>query len=87
MSKNKFDSALIGLLAFIALIIYAVSTLISMVGGNLGFLGHIGTICLLLATFLAAWNFVENKANVWKIVYLVILVFAILGFIWPFVFK
>jgi len=86
MSKNVFDNKIIGMLAFIAIVVYGASTLISLVGGNLGFLGSIGTICLLLATFLSAWNFVQNKANIWKIIYLVILIFAIVMFFWPFIF-
>lgn len=86
MPKNVFDNKVIGLLAFIAIVVYGASTLISLVGGNLGFIGSLGTICLLLATFLAAWNFVQNKANVWKIIYLVSLIFAIVMFIWPFIF-
>jgi len=86
MSKNVFDNKIIGMLAFIAIVVYGASTLISLVGGNLGFLGSIGTICLLLATFLSAWNFVQNKANIWKVIYLVILIFAIVMFFWPFIF-
>lgn len=81
MAQKKVDSVLIGLLAFIALIIYAVATLISLLGGNLGFLANVGTVCLLLATFLAAWNYVANKADIWKIIYLIILIFTIVMFL------
>lgn len=87
MAKNSFDGKFIGLLSFIALIVWGVCRLIAELGGNAGALAHIGTICLIVATFLSAWNFVYNKAQVWKIIYFVLLIFVILMYLWPHIFK
>ena len=56
------------------------------VNSSLGWLARLSGICslvaqiaLLITVFLAAWDYVKGKAQIWRTLYIVFLVLAILG--------
>ena len=79
MKKNTLNT--LGLLSFAALILFAVSALLSQVGANMGFFRWVGE-GLLLFTVLCLAYLCPEAIKTWLIVYVVIAVLAVLSFLW-----
>ncbi len=81
MAKNEKTTSLLGLLAFIAIIIKAVSYILSHFGGGLGVIGFAADIILTVVSLIVAWKFAKTCSKFWKIIYLVIVILTIVGFV------
>ncbi len=80
MKKNTLNT--LGLLSFTALILFAVSALLSQVGANMGFFRWVGEGLLLFTVLCLAYFYVRKLSKTWLIVYVVIAVLAALSFLW-----
>ncbi|HPZ26900.1 MAG: hypothetical protein ACOX5N_00690 [Bacilli bacterium] len=80
MKKNTLNT--LGLLSFAALILFAVSALLSQVGANMGFFRWVGEGLLLFTVLCLAYFYVRKLSKTWLIVYVVIAVLAVLSFLW-----
>lgn len=82
MKNNKnTKNSILGLLAFIAIIIKSVGFILNKFGGNLGIISYIGDIILTIVALIVAWGFAKNCSKFFKIVYIVILILVIVSFI------
>lgn len=83
-SLNKISFYTIGAVA----VLYLVSAILALCSVNLKIVsilqGFATAILICIAAFLA-WKYVRNKANVWKVLYFVLLLVVILGIILPLV--
>ena len=78
---------LTGIAQFISFILQLCYKIFSeKVNSSLGWLSRLSGICslvsqiaLFITVFLAAWDYVKGKAQIWKTLYIVFLVLAILG--------
>ncbi len=81
-SLNKFSFWLIVVVA----VLYLVSTILSACGVASSIIGWIqnvaGAITLCVVAILA-WRYVRNKEMVWKVLYFIVLLIAIVGLILP----
>jgi hypothetical protein len=69
-------------LSFAALVLFAVSALLSQLGANMGFFRWVGEGLLLFTVLCLAYFYIRKLEMVWKIIYIVIAVLAILSFLW-----
>ena len=82
MAKKKANTSNVyGLLAFIALIVKAAAYILGHFGLGLGSLTFIADIILTGMALLIAWSFAKTCNKGWRIVYLVILILVIIGFV------
>lgn len=80
MKRNTQNT--LGLLSFAALVLFAVSALLSQLGANMGFFRWVGEGLLLFTVLCLAYFYVRKLEMVWKIIYIVIAVLVILSFLW-----
>lgn len=80
-SKNQKNVSLLGLFAFVAIIIKAVSYILSYFNLGLGSLTFIADVTLTVVALVVAWNFAKTCSKNWRIVYFVILALVIAGFV------
>lgn len=84
MKKNNNSngsSSILGLLAFIAIIIKSASFILDKFDGNLGIISFIGDIILAFVALIVAWGFAKKSNKFFKILYIIILVLVIVSFI------
>lgn len=82
MANKNFDSKeILGFGAFAALIVKAACLILAKVGVTLGIFAIIADIILSLVVLVVAWQFAKKCDKVWKIVYLVVALLIILGFV------
>lgn len=82
MKKNNTGTSnILGFLAFLAIIIKSVSFILSKLGGNLGLISYIADVILTIVALIVAWGFTKKCSKIWKIVYLIILILVIVGFV------
>lgn len=84
MSKKRSSNTnnVLGLLAFIAIVVKAVSYLLGLF--ELGFIGpltFIADVILVAVALLVAWSYAKTCSKGWRIVYFVILALVIAGYI------
>lgn len=75
------DKSTISLLAFIALIISGVIYLLSLLEVGSGILPLIKEGILLFVVLVSAWNFASRLSTTWKVVYAILAILVIVGFI------
>jgi len=80
-SNKKSNTSILGLFAFFAIIIKALAYVLSFFNGNLGILTFVADIIISAVALIAAWNFVKTCSIIWKIIYFVILILVIVGFV------
>lgn len=78
---SKRNDSLVGLLAFVGLILVTLFNLLSLLDARFDALYTLSYVCLLIVVFYSAWEFAKRQALVWRFVYFVIVFLAILGFI------
>lgn len=82
MKKNNTGTSnILGFLAFLAIIIKSVSFILSKLGGNLGLISFIADVILTIVALIVAWGFTKKCSKKWKIIYLIILILVIVGFV------
>lgn len=81
MAKKKSNLELVGILSFGALLISGVCKLCSLIGASLGIIATIGDALLLAAVLLAAYTYANRLTKTWRIIYWIIAVVAIAGFV------
>lgn len=82
MSDNrKNTTSVLGLLAFFAIIIKALAYLLTYINGNLGILTYIADIIISFVSLIVAWQFAKTCSKFWKLVYLIVLILVIIGFV------
>ena len=81
MAKRKSNSELVEILSFGALLISGICKLLSLIGASLGLIATIGDAVLLAAVLLAAYMFAVKQTKTWRIIYWIIAVVAIAGFV------
>ena len=82
MSKNKNSNTnILGLLAFFAIIIKALAYLLTYFNGNLGILTFAADIIISAVALIVAWKYAKNCKKFWRLVYLVVLILVIVGFV------
>ena len=79
--KSEKNVSLLGLFAFGAIIIKAISYILSYLGLGLGALTFIADVTLTVVSLVVAWSFAKNCTKPWRIVYFVILALVIAGFV------
>lgn len=79
--KSKSSVSMLGLLAFVAIIIKAIAYILSYVGGGLGILTFAADVTLTIISLIVAWSFAKNCSKVWKVIYFIILILVIIGFV------
>lgn len=75
---------IVGFMAFSALLIAGISSIIGLFGGSLGIVSAIGHIMLVLSVFIAGWGFIcttnlPGKRLYWQIALIVFAILAALG--------
>jgi len=68
-------------LAFAALILFVVSALLSSFDAKMGFFIWVGNGMLLFVVLCLAYFYVKGLSNVWKVIYLIIVVLSILSYL------
>lgn len=81
MKNNNGNSSILGLLAFIAIIIKSVSFILNKFDGNLGVISFIGDIIFAFVALIVAWGFAKKCSKFFKILYVIILVLVIVSYI------
>ena len=79
--KKSKNISILGLLAFFAIIIKALAYVLSFFNGNLGILTFIADIIISAVALIAAWSFAKSCSRFWKLVYLIVFILVIIGFI------
>lgn len=72
---------LLGFFAYVALLIYAVSYLLSEIGANMWFFRYIGDGLLLLVVLSLAHNYSQRLSFFFRVVFYIILVLAIFSYV------
>lgn len=80
MAKSS-NKGLVELLAFASLIISAVCFILGIFGIGSGMLNTIAYICLLIVVLWVAWNYACHLSKTWRIIYFIIAILAIVGFV------
>ncbi|MBE6124406.1 MAG: hypothetical protein E7184_02540 [Erysipelotrichaceae bacterium] len=81
MAKRKSNTELVGILSFGALLVSGICKLLSLIGASLGLIATIGDALLLAAVLLAAYTYAMTLNKNWRIIYWIIAVVAIAGFV------
>ena len=83
MSKRKGADTtnLLGLLAFLAIIIKAAAYILGFLKIELGILVFVADLILTGIALIVAWSFAKTCNKNWRIVYFVILALVIVGFV------
>ncbi|MDR2828909.1 MAG: hypothetical protein LBV51_05760 [Acholeplasmatales bacterium] len=82
-TKSNSIGMVLGFLSFFGLLFWSIITLLGVFGVSLpGPLPFISLLFLLLTLFWSAWLFVKHKSKGWKILYAIIVVIAILAWVW-----
>lgn len=74
------EERLVGLLAFLGLIISTACYIFSAIDSRFSILYSVGYICLLIVVLYTAWEFVKRQSMMWRLVFYVIAIITILGF-------
>ncbi|MCK9537416.1 MAG: hypothetical protein M0R05_07565 [Bacilli bacterium] len=72
----------LGLLSFVALILFTASAFLSQIGAKMSFFIWVGNGMLLFVVLCLAYYYVKKLAMTWKVIYYVIAILAIISFIW-----
>lgn len=79
---KKSDLKLLGLVAFIAMILAATCWLLQALGvGDTGLLSLIATLGFLVVVLWVAWYYVKTQKDIWRLLYLIIFVLVIIAFV------
>lgn len=82
MSKDKRNNvSLLGLLAFFAIIIKAAAYVLSFFNGNLGIITFVADIIVSAVALITAWNFAKRCSRFWRLIYLIVFVLVVVGFV------
>jgi hypothetical protein len=76
--KNK---SILGLLAFASLLISAIVYLLDFLSVNSGILPIISQGILIFVVLFLAWEYVKGLSNLWQIIFYVIAILVIIGFV------
>ncbi len=82
ISLNKFSFWLIVVVA----VLYLVSTILSACGvasSIISWIQNVASAITLCIVAILAWRYVRNKQTVWKVLYFIVLLVAIVGLILP----
>lgn len=79
MKRNTKE--LLGLLAFVSLLIFTLSFILNRIGIHTSFVSYVGYGFALFVVIVMAKFYVEQLSNLWKIIFYVIAAFAILDFL------
>ena len=79
MKRNTRD--LLGLLAFVSLLIFTLSFILNQFGAHTSFLTYVGYGFSLVVVIAMAKFYVDKLSNVWKIIFYIIAIFAILDYL------
>lgn len=80
-SSSNNNTSILGLLAFVAIIIKSVGFILNKFGGNLGIISYIGDVILAFIALIIAWGFAKKCSKFFKILYIVILILVIVSFV------
>lgn len=84
----KRSSNLIGVLAFVSLLLSAICMLVCLInntgvitiGGQIiSILQSVSYICLVVVVIVAGWSYASTLSKTWRIIYIIIVVLAVLG--------
>lgn len=80
-NNNKNTTSILGLFAFFAIIVKGLAYILSYFNGSLGILTFIADVIISVVALIVAWQFVKSCSKTWKLIYLVVLILLIVGFI------
>ncbi len=82
MAKNEKNVSVFGLFAFFAIIVKAIDFILGyFFKGNLGILSFVADIIISIVALVVAWGFAKKCSKFWKLLYLIILILLIIGFL------
>ena len=79
--KSSNTSNVLGLLAFLAIIVKALAYILSFLKIELGILVFAADLILTAVALIVAWSFAKTCNKNWRIVYFVILALVVVGFV------
>lgn len=78
MKKNTRD--ILGLLAFVSLLIFTISFLLNRIGVHTPFVTYVGYGFALIVVIIMAHFYVEKLGTLWKVIFYLIAIFALLDY-------
>jgi hypothetical protein len=81
IDMKRSNIELLGLFAYVALVLYAISYLLSRFGANMSFFRYIGDGLLLLVVLSIAHDYASRLHLFWRVIYYVIMIVAILSYL------
>lgn len=82
LKKNTQDA--LGLMAYVSLLVFTAFFILSKIGANVAFFAWLGNGLLLVVVLVLAKSYIEKLSTVWRVIYYLIAIFAIVAFIWGF---